>query len=71
MFVVQMIRVVQAEATSLVLKLVWSEALERSLGRNGHEDGEGHWAMWEVESCGACSGDLSWLVADLDRKSVV
>lgn len=64
-FAVQMVCVIQTEPTSLFLKLVWCKALERSLGRNGHEDGERHWAMGEVEGRSARSGDLHWLVTDL------
>ena len=64
-FVVQMICVVQTEPTSLVLKLVGSKALERSLGCNGHEYGEGHWAMGKVEGRSACSGDLGLSVVGL------
>jgi hypothetical protein len=55
---IQMVRVVQTQPTPLLLKLVGREALERSLRRNGHEDGKGHSSMRQMERCCARLGDL-------------
>jgi hypothetical protein len=53
-----MIRVVQAQPTALVLKLMWGEAFEGSLRSNGHKNGERHRPMGQMEGCGARFGDL-------------
>lgn len=44
-----MVCVVQAQPAPLLLELVWREALERGLGCDGHEDGEGHGAMGKMQ----------------------
>ena len=53
-----MIGVVQAQATASLLELMGSQAFERSLGCNRHEDGQRNRAMGQLESSSTCLGDL-------------
>ena len=48
-FRVQMISIVQTQPTPRLLKLLRRQALERSLRGHGHEYGQRHGAMWEVQ----------------------
>lgn len=57
--VVQVVCVVQAESTALVLELFGRETLERSLCGYGHEDGEGHGAVGQMQRCSTRLGDLA------------
>ena len=50
----QMISIVQTKPTTRLLKLLRSQALETSLGSDGHEDGQLDRAMWKVQDC--CPG---------------
>lgn len=49
-----MISIVQTKPTTRLLKLLRSQALETSLGSDGHEDGQLDRAMWKVQDC--CPG---------------
>lgn len=63
----QVIGVVQTESASLVCELVRREALQRSLRGHGHEDGEGHRAVGQMESRRACPRHLQpsdWPLCD-------
>ena len=57
-FRVQMICVIQTKPTSRLLKLLRRETLQRSLRRHGHENGQRHGAMWEVQRCCSRAGCL-------------
>lgn len=54
----QMIGVVQAQATASLFELMRSQAFERSLGCNRHEDGQRNFAMGQLKSSSTCLGDL-------------
>jgi hypothetical protein len=54
----QMIGIVQTQATTRLLKLLRSQALETGLRSYGHEDGQLNGAMWEVQDRCSCSGSL-------------
>jgi hypothetical protein len=56
--VVQVVCVVQTQSTSLVFELLGGEAFKRGLSRDGHEDGEGHRSVGQMEHGGSRLGDL-------------
>jgi len=57
-FRVQMIRIIQTQPTPRLLKLLRRQALQRSLRGHGHENGQRHGAMWEVQRCCSRAGRL-------------
>jgi hypothetical protein len=62
---VQMVGVVETQPTALVLELLGREALQRRLRGHGHEDGQRHRPVGQMERCCARLGDL----ASLDSRS--
>jgi hypothetical protein len=66
---IQVVCVVETESAALVGELVRCEALERSLRGDGHEDGEGHWPVGQMQRCCARFGDLAGLDGQRGRAS--
>jgi hypothetical protein len=61
----QMIRVIQTQPASRRLQLLWSQAFERRLRRNGHEERQLDWSMRKREVGSTSLGSL----ADAVRRS--